>query len=104
MEDDELCYYDHLREEIVGSMISKARRFNKEKCVIEFKPGIYEILPIEGYNTRTYTVEYDGDCSTCNCQHYVKNGTACSHIAAVALYRKNSFGNYEMGTKDYAPK
>lgn len=55
--------------------------------IVRVTDGIYQCLPIPGYNISTYTIrEYFGRL-LCNCQAGRK-GRDCSHIQAVRVYRE----------------
>ncbi len=84
MEDEIVCKWDAIREQLLGSIKSKARRFCKEKCVEWLGGDLYLVKHIPGYNKTDYTVDIKQ--GTCNCQ-YNNKGLKCSHLAAVALYR-----------------
>ena len=76
-----------LKELKGGNQLSKARKFNKLKCVAKCDhPDIFYILPIEGYNKTTYTVNIEQQ--KCNCQYNVRSEKPCSHIMAVLLYQE----------------
>jgi len=82
---NDLPYYDHIAKEVKGSQISKAKKLLKLGNVKRVEGG-WEILPISGYNKRTYTVVVIGDKYTCNCQYNATKGLTCSHILAVLMY------------------
>jgi len=67
---EELCRYDVLLRELKGGRVTKARKFNKLKCIEDLGGGIYRINPIVGYNKTTYTVDIIEE--KCNCQFNVK--------------------------------
>jgi len=76
-----------LRELKGGNQLSKARKFNKLKCIAACDhPDIFYILPIEGYNKTTYKVNIKH--GKCNCQYNVRTLKPCSHIMAVLLYQR----------------
>ena len=82
-EDEDLPFYDHLAKELKGSQKSKARKLVKLGKVVRIGYDAWQILPIEGYNKRTYVVERNGKHWSCNCQYNVTKGKICSHILAV---------------------
>ena len=82
----ELPYYDHTHEELKGSQVSKARRLIREKKIVEVSPTSYKVLPIEGYNMRSYDVEIDEENESCNCQYNTTKHLTCSHIMAVKMF------------------
>ena len=86
IEEEDLCYYDHIKKTLKGSQKSKALKFNRLKLLEYVGHGNFICKPIKGYNKSTYTL---GKCEgewTCNCQWYVKNRGICSHIIALFLY------------------
>ena len=85
-QEPELPYYDHIKGELKGSQIRKAKKLVKLELIRPKKDDIWDVLPIEGYNTRTYTVSRSGDGWCCNCQYNRTKGKICSHILAVWLY------------------
>lgn len=90
IEPEDICYWDLLKQELKGSQINKAKKFNKLKLIESLGNSIFKVKPIEGYNKNTYTVRKNGVNSwKCNCQWNVKYKLPCSHILAVAFYLKN---------------
>ena len=70
-----------------GTVLAKARKLNKFKCIVHLGVGIYDIKPIPGYNKTTYRVNLMPE--SCNCQYNKKGkGKTCAHIMAVHLYKK----------------
>ena len=84
----ELPFYNHLTQQLSGSQVRKAQKLIELDCVKEVELGRWAVLPIAGYNSRTYSVNIDGPEMTCNCQFQHKTGALCSHILAV-LMKKN---------------
>ena len=83
---NDTAYFDVLTGEVKGSQLSKAIKFNKLKRIEHQWGGIYLVKHIEGYNKTDYQVEtVSGEC---NCQYYIRNKKPCSHILAVALFKK----------------
>ena len=91
---NDLCYWDVIRETLVGSQKAKALKFNRLKRIIPNFDGTFKVLPISGYNKTTYDLKKDETGGWhCNCQYAVKNpDKECSHIIALALYLKNTGG------------
>ena len=79
----QLMKYNINEGDIKGSIFQKAKVFNRQKCVVKIKEGIYEVLPIKGYNKTKYTCNVLG--KICNCQYQVKTGQVCSHLVAAML-------------------
>ena len=70
-----------------GSILGKARKLNKFKCIVHLGVGVYDVKPILGYNKTTYRVNLMPE--SCNCQYNKKGaGKSCAHIMAVHLYKK----------------
>ena len=85
-EEEELPYYDHVKGELKGTQIAKARKFVSLGLVEPVDEDTWFVHPIEGYNKRTYTVVRDGDEWSCNCQYNRTKGKICSHILAVWIF------------------
>lgn len=85
---DELPYWDAEQKRLHGNQEYKARRFVELNLVktTEFS-SIFKILPIEGYNSTTYTIEEHAGVYRCNCQ-FGASGKTCSHVLAVELFKK----------------
>lgn len=84
-----LPFYDHYKQELKGSQKSKARKLNQlGKIKRTGLKGFWKVFPIEGYNSREYTVSYDihDQRFKCNCQYYQSKGKPCSHIYAVLMF------------------
>ena len=86
--ESELPYYDHSHQELRGAQVSKARKLVQLKRIVEVSPSSYKILPIEGYNTRSYDVEIDEENESCNCQYNTTKHLECSHIMAVKMFMR----------------
>jgi len=48
--------------------------------------GVYQCLPIPGYNITTYTIKEHFGQLICNCQ-MGRKGRECSHVRAVRIYQ-----------------
>lgn len=92
MNETTLPRYDVYKQELSGSVSSKARKFCKENCVelISTSGFIrnYNVKPIPGYNKTTYHVTITPTENKCDCQAFVKENKICSHILSVQLYIK----------------
>ncbi len=84
--DDELPYYDVKNMKLSGSILSKARKFNKLRLVEERGPNEWAVKPIKGYNHTEYTVWLTPEGWKCSCQANRINHRVCSHIVAVQIY------------------
>ena len=71
-----------------NAIITKARRFFGEGCVIKTGNG-YLVKPIKGYNKTTYQII----SNECNCQFHKKTKLRCSHLLAIELYEFNKQWN-----------
>ena len=90
-----LVWYDKYKG-LQGSMLTKARKFNRLKLVEELSENRWRVNHIEGYNKTDYNVwkeireEYVkgnfGQYYNCECQYFSKNQKICSHILAVELF------------------
>jgi hypothetical protein len=93
-------FYSHHAQELEGSTGEKIRRLVEEQRIeYSSEDKCFYIHPIEGYNTRTYTVKADKEFGhRCNCQGFVtrerkfreapetQKPPGCSHVAAVYEY------------------
>jgi len=91
-------YYDHVRGELKHSQEYKAKKFLAHDCIqYDYDNKVFQCLPIEGYNTRTYTLERIEGRYQCNCQGYAKakkdTGMGfCSHVWALLLHLSGEHG------------
>ena len=101
-----LIGYDAATKTLSGSIIHKARKFNKLKLVKLYEQSFcpecktYNVLPIEGYNKTMYTVDHyiKSNEFECNCQSSaIHHANICSHILAIMLYEKQNKGGTEDG-------
>ena len=87
-----ICYWDTMSQTLTGSILSKARKFNKEKCVVRQGTDLWYVNPIEGYNSTIYRVQRNRvnniETWNCNCQFNSQTGKNCSHVMACALNEK----------------
>lgn len=89
---DERALVDGNGEPITGAIVLKALKFLDMGLVQNISSGnwkVRKVLPIEGYNSTTYTVRYMSTGGVwyggCNCQCSVTKGKKCSHMLAVML-------------------
>lgn len=92
---DDLCYWDNISKTLKGSQKSKAKAFNREKCIKYIGNGAFLCSPIKDYNSTFYTMKKEHGEFKCNCQWNVKNNLMCSHIMALYLYFANKTGSAE---------
>jgi hypothetical protein len=89
----EMCFYDHISQEMTGSQEKKAERFVDLGLIRYIGENTFICLPVPGYNKSTYIMrrEDDGNFS-CNCFYAVKRQKTCSHIMALYLaFKTKSF-------------
>jgi hypothetical protein len=82
-------HYDHIAgkfEQKPSYKVKKLLELNRIKCLCF---GVYECLPIDGYNTRTYVIRESYGKYVCNCQGYRKKND-CSHVQAVIRYKEKT--------------
>ena len=81
-------YYDHITQELLQPHSKKIRELLTQKLIYKESEGVWKVLPIKGYNKRTYTLTKAGSNWSCNCQGFNTYGK-CSHVEALFLL----FGN-----------
>lgn len=64
----------------------KVRRLLELGLISRITDGVYQALPIPGYNITTYTIKEQFGRLVCNCQAGRK-GRECSHVRAVRVYQ-----------------
>jgi len=79
-----LVWYDKYKG-LQGSVLTKARKFNRLKLVEELSENRWRVNHIEGYNKTNYNV-WKEPTYNCECQYFSKNQKICSHILAVELF------------------
>jgi len=85
---DDLCYYDNISKTLKGSQITKAKAFNRNKCIQYQGNGMFICKPIKDYNSSVYSMKKEFKEWTCNCQWFMKNRITCSHLQALFLFFK----------------
>lgn len=83
----DLPFYDPVKGDIKGSIISKARRFIKDHKVVNVKRNHWRIRPITGYNKQVRNVVIHRGVFGCDCQGFKKN-RYCSHVLMVQLLQR----------------
>ncbi len=68
---------------------SKTEKILALGLVKRIADGLYEVLPIPGYNITTYTIREAYGQISCNCQGYHKN-RHCAHTDAVRIFRERT--------------
>ena len=90
-------YYCHETKLLEQSQRHKAKLFVEHKCIeYDSENKCYYCKPLPGYNTRTYTLQYNKELGTyeCNCQGFQKMvrlgelRPTCSHILALHYHWK----------------
>lgn len=100
-----VMYYDHIKQKLEGAMIDKAIKFFNAECIKPVYDGLneligYECRPLNGYNTRTYSLRAHPVFGwACNCQGFNKKEAQfnegkidyviCSHVIALSIYLKD---------------
>jgi len=95
MDASNVQYYCHHIKELKYSQQHKVKKFLENDC-IKYSDGVFFCEPLEGYNTRTYTIVKNDSfpCGfECNCQGFqqkVRRGeyATCSHVGAVYGFLK----------------
>ena len=105
-------YYCHHTKLLEHNQIHKAIAFLEHKCIVYNKEQkCYLCGPIEGYNTRTYTLKPNKDYPDkfeCNCQAFVtqvRKGEGrpfCSHL--LALFYHFKIKNWMGGINENQPE
>ena len=77
---DNIQYWSHHTQQFAKSQVSKAKKFVEHKCYEYVGENLFRCGPIEGYNTRTYTIKKNPETNEfdCNCQAGLKQ--MCSHV------------------------
>jgi hypothetical protein len=83
--DDIVQKYSPELKELLKSQKSKMKKLIANNCIQYKGQDNWDILPISGYNSTTYRVNFNGEWS-CNCQYNALYGNKCSHIGAVQLW------------------
>lgn len=86
-------YWSHHTQSFAQSQIHKAKKFVEHGCYEYVKDGFFRCGPIEGYNTRTYTIrkESNGEFE-CNCQKGKEGAGKCAHV--LGLYYAFKIGYF----------
>ncbi len=79
-------FFSQTAASLIHSQQEKVLKLLENRC-IEYVGGEWICKPVKGYNKRTYHLEkLEGGEFSCDCQHYRKEQTACSHIGALKEY------------------
>lgn len=80
-------YWSHHTQEFAQSQVTKAKKFVEHECYEYVGENLFRCGPIEGYNTRTYTIKKVGETFHCNCQKG-RDGGQCAHILGLYYFLK----------------
>jgi hypothetical protein len=80
---NKVCWYDKYKG-LQGSMLRKARRFNKLGLIKHLTGYAWIVNPLPG-NSNQYNVSRDCGMMKCQCQRNRNENLICSHILAVEL-------------------
>jgi len=67
----------------------KVKKLLELELIKKIADGVYQVLPIPGYNITPYTIREQIGRLACNCQGYRKYNR-CSHAEAVRIYRERT--------------
>lgn len=81
--------YNHTKQALEKPLSHKVKKLIELGLVRKVTDGVYECLPIPGYNITTYTIRETMGKLVCNCQAGRK-GRECSHIQAVRLFKEKT--------------
>jgi len=81
---DMVCFWDKYKG-LKGSMVAKARKFNKLGLIDRLAGYNWQVNPLPG-NSRSYIVIIDHGEFSCQCQRSSTGNKGCSHIMAVELW------------------
>ena len=92
-----IMYYYPKYEQLNNTKCNKARKFIEYDCIEQLTPNSWICKAIKGYNKTKYTITLNSTNNyECNCQHFTKEGTECSHILAL------KFKQFQMGWNNEA--
>lgn len=81
-------HYDASTRKLEQPLNYKVKRLLELGLIRRITDGLYEVLPIPGYNITTYTIKEHMGRLFCNCQAGRKRD--CSHAQAVRIYRERT--------------
>jgi len=82
-----ICWYDKYKG-LHGSILSKARKFNRLGLIKRLGGCNWQIDPLPG-NSLSYIIIRDCNIMKCQCQQNKIRGAICSHILAIELWEEN---------------
>lgn len=80
-------HYDASTKTFAQSVSQKVKRLLELGKISKITDGLYQCLPIPGYNISTYSIREHFGRLLCNCQKGRKGGE-CSHVQAVRIFKK----------------
>jgi|TARA_Y100000296_G_C5146430_1_gene243963 hypothetical protein len=99
-QEEKVCWYDKFKG-LQGSILTKARRFNKLGLIKHLTGYAWIVNPLPG-NSMTYNVSRDCGIMKCQCQRNRTKNLICSHILAVELWKNiNNSSNGNIGDTPY---
>lgn len=81
--------YDASTKTFAQPVNQKVRKLLELGKISKVTDGIYQCLPIPGYNITTYTIKEHFGQLICNCQ-MGRKGRECSHVRAVRIYQEQT--------------
>lgn len=87
--DSSVQHYDASTKKFEQPVNQKVKKLLDLGKVSKVTDGIYQCLPIPGYNITTYTIREHFGSLLCNCQAGRK-GRECSHVKAVRIYKSQT--------------
>lgn len=95
-----ICYWEETSKELkfdkskgATAMLSKAKHFLENNCIVEISENEWRCKPIPKYNSTTYKIFMKYGVFECSCQGYRKKlsegvlNPICSHILSVKQFK-----------------
>ncbi len=87
-------YFCHHTQQFAQTQVHKAQKFVEHKCYEYVGENLFRCGPIEGYNTRTYTIKKNPDTGEFDCNCQAGRTQMCSHILGLYYaFKLNYFKN-----------
>ena len=80
--------FDHVG--LTDTQKSKAKKLVKLGLIKEVRTNVFLCYPVKGYNKTTYAIKYVDGRATCDCFYYRQYQRTCSHMLAVALFKRGA--------------
>lgn len=87
--EDTVQRYNAATRKLEQPVSSKTEKILAQGLVKRIVVGLYEVLPIPGYNITTYTIRESYGQLSCNCQGFHKNHR-CAHVDAIRIFRERT--------------